>query len=77
MQKSDEHKAGTLAGGASNLNTTGADSYDISFDDLTAPLCGKGWANLIDLGALAGGRCHRVIMKPIRVEDMNPANTNG
>ena len=72
-----EHRAGSAAGTAATFNTAKDNGYDISFDDLTASVRDKGWANLIDLGALTGSQSYQITMKPIRVDDLKPANTNG
>ena len=51
--------------------------YCLDCATIASAVEGKGWSTLIDLAALTGRTGAKIVMKPIRVEDLNPANLNG
>lgn len=73
-----EHHPANINGAVSDAGAPVA--LGVDYATIASAVGGKGWSTLIDIAALTGrpgGRPGgRLVMKPIRMDDLQAANTN-
>ena len=72
-----EHEPAKIAGSSTRSASSEQAGYEIDYPTIAGAVGGKGWSTLIDLAALTGRPGAKLIMEPIRIDDLEPANLNG